>query len=120
MTVSRGAVCTAKFCYGPRADNMASSLWPRSLGLVLAALLALPAWSQEQKGDLADRSLEDLMNTQVTSVSKREQKLSDAAVAIFVITQEDIRPVGGHHHSGSVTDGAGSGSGTDQCQLVGH
>lgn len=44
--------------------------------------------------DLADLSLEELMNITVTSVSKKEQKLSQAAAAIFVITQEDIRRSG--------------------------
>src|SRR5437899_8055052 len=39
-------------------------------------------------------SLEDLMNLQVTSVSKRTQKVGDAAAAVFVITQEDIRRSG--------------------------
>jgi len=39
-------------------------------------------------------SMEDLMNMQVTSVSKRTQKVADAAAAIFVITQEDIRRSG--------------------------
>lgn len=34
------------------------------------------------------------MNVQVTSVSKKEQKLSGAGAAIFVITQEDIRRSG--------------------------
>jgi iron complex outermembrane receptor protein len=34
------------------------------------------------------------MNIQVTSVSKKEQKLSRVAAAIFVITQEDIRRSG--------------------------
>ena len=34
------------------------------------------------------------MNTEVTSVSKKEQKLSQMAAAIFVITQEDIRRSG--------------------------
>jgi iron complex outermembrane recepter protein len=44
--------------------------------------------------DLSQISIEDLMNIQVTSVSKKVQKMSLAA-AIFVITQEDI------HHSGA-------------------
>jgi iron complex outermembrane receptor protein len=39
-------------------------------------------------------SLEDLLNVQVTSVSKKEQTLSKAAAAVFVITQEDIRRSG--------------------------
>src|ERR1700722_7299465 len=44
--------------------------------------------------DLSQASLEDLMNITVTSVSRKEQKLSQAASAIFVITQEDIRHSG--------------------------
>ena len=39
-------------------------------------------------------SVEDLMNMQVTSVSKRSQKVADAAAAVFVITQEDIQRSG--------------------------
>ena len=44
--------------------------------------------------DVTTMSLEDLMNLQVTSVSKRSQKVADAAAAIFVITQEDIQRSG--------------------------
>jgi len=44
--------------------------------------------------DVTAMSVEDLMNVQVTSVSKRAQKLADAAAAIFVITQEDIQRSG--------------------------
>jgi iron complex outermembrane receptor protein len=44
--------------------------------------------------DLSEISLEDLMNVEVTSVSKKEQKLSQTAAAIHVITQEDIRRSG--------------------------
>jgi iron complex outermembrane receptor protein len=39
-------------------------------------------------------SVQDLMNIEVSSVSRREQKLSDAAAAVFVITREDIRRSG--------------------------
>ena len=44
--------------------------------------------------DLSQASLEDLMNIRVTSVSRAEQKMSRAAAAIFVITQEDIQRSG--------------------------
>ncbi len=44
--------------------------------------------------DLAELSLEELMDIKVTSVSKKEQKLSQSAAAIHVITQEDIRRSG--------------------------
>jgi iron complex outermembrane receptor protein len=44
--------------------------------------------------DLGQASLEDLMNIEVTSVSKREEKLSRAAAAVFVINADDIRRSG--------------------------
>ena len=43
---------------------------------------------------LAELSLEDLMNIEVTSVSKRAEPLSESAAAIYVITREDIRRSG--------------------------
>jgi iron complex outermembrane receptor protein len=39
-------------------------------------------------------SLEELMNIEVTSVSKKPQKAWESAAAVFVITQEDIRRSG--------------------------
>jgi iron complex outermembrane recepter protein len=44
--------------------------------------------------DLADLSIEELGNIQITSVSRHAERLSDAAAAIFVITGEDIRRSG--------------------------
>jgi iron complex outermembrane recepter protein len=44
--------------------------------------------------DLSAMSIQDLMGIEITSVSKKEEKLSDAPAAIFVITQEDIRRSG--------------------------
>jgi iron complex outermembrane receptor protein len=56
---------------------------------------ALTARAQQPSAaDLTDRSLTDLMNMQVTSVSKTAEPLSRTAAAIFVITQEDIRRSG--------------------------
>jgi iron complex outermembrane receptor protein len=46
--------------------------------------------------DLTQKSLEDLMNVEVTSVSRKEQKTSQAAAAVFVISREDIA------HSGAL------------------
>ena len=43
---------------------------------------------------LGTLSMEDLMNMEVTSVSKRTQKVADAAAAVFVLTQDDIRRSG--------------------------
>src|ERR1700730_15826175 len=60
------------------------------LTLPLALLLTVPAWPQQKPLDLTQQSIEDLMKIEVTSVSKKEQKLSQVAAAIFVITQQDI------------------------------
>ncbi len=44
--------------------------------------------------DLLDLSVEDLLNVEVTSVSKKAHSLNDSAAAVSVITQEDIRRIG--------------------------
>ena len=65
----------------------------RAAILFLLAFLELTAWPQ-QKPDLTTKSIEDLMNIRVTSVSKTEQTLSRAASAVFVITPDAIRRSG--------------------------
>src|SRR5258708_30577815 len=62
----------------------------------LSVLLAGNTIAQNSRNvpDVTAMSVEDLMNLQVTSVSKRTQKVADAAAAIYVITQEDIRRSG--------------------------
>src|SRR5256712_1865679 len=44
--------------------------------------------------ELTELSLEELMNVEVTSVSKKPERLSDAAASVYVITREDIRRSG--------------------------
>ena len=66
-------------------------------GFLLLTMLVQNLAGQTQNQapiDLRQASLEDLMDITVTSVSKREQKLSRAASAIFVISQEDIHRSG--------------------------
>src|SRR5947209_2655527 len=59
--------------------------------LLLAAALFHPGWCQSSSSpqqapeDLTALSLEQLMNTEVTSVFKKKQKLSQAPAAIHVI-----------------------------------
>src|SRR5258706_482846 len=69
------------------------------LGLLLVCgLLYFPSSAgaaEPDPRDLADLSLEELGNIQITSVSKRAERLSDAAASVFVITAEDIRRSGG-------------------------
>jgi iron complex outermembrane receptor protein len=56
--------------------------------------LALAGAAQQTSRDLTALSLEDLMNIEVTSVSKKGQKLSRTAAAIFAIGAEDIHRSG--------------------------
>jgi iron complex outermembrane recepter protein len=62
----------------------------------LALVLSIPfvGMADQSVPDLAETSLEDLLNVQVTSVSKKEQKLARAGAAVYVITQEDIHRSG--------------------------
>ena len=69
--------------------------------LMLVGVMALAfsggVWAQEEDGQddgLFDLSLEDLLSVEVTSVAKRAQPLHDAAAAIFVLNQRDIRRSG--------------------------
>ena len=63
------------------------------IGLVSLACQTATAAGQDA-GSLADLSLEELSNIQITSVSKRAERLSDAAASVFVITADDIRRSG--------------------------
>ena len=47
-----------------------------------------------EDANLAELSLEELMNIEVYSVSKRGHSLHDSAAAIYVLTQDDIRRSG--------------------------
>jgi iron complex outermembrane receptor protein len=59
--------------------------------LALASLAAGMTWCQK---DLADASLEQLLDTKVTTVSKKEQNLARTAAAVYVVTREDIERSG--------------------------
>jgi iron complex outermembrane recepter protein len=67
------------------------------MALPLLASLAGSTTAQNQSSDLSNMSVEDLMDVEVTSVSKKEQKISRTAAAIYVITQEDIRRSGANN-----------------------
>ena len=78
------------------------SVHPRCVWLMLLALLCGPSASplaaqqpdSVSPGRLKQLSLEQLMNIEVTSVSRRAETLAQAASAIQVITAEDIRRSG--------------------------
>jgi len=63
--------------------------------VLLAGLLCTTGHAAVIPADnLADMSLEQLANLTITSVSKRPERLADAAAAVFVISNEDIRSSG--------------------------
>ena len=64
------------------------------LWISLVCIQAVRAGAQEPAGGILDLSLEDLLNVEVTSVSRRAQSLRDAPSAIHVVTAEDIRRIG--------------------------
>jgi iron complex outermembrane receptor protein len=70
------------------------------LSILLLATITVRA---ESMGDtnsiqsLKRMSLDDLMNVEITSVSKKEEKLTEAPAAVYVLTQEDI------HRSGATS-----------------
>src|SRR5580765_4246763 len=79
----------------PRDPRLPSAA-ARPLCLTLLCLLAVPAAALAQKPtpDLSQMSIEDLMNIEITSASRKEQRAADAAAAVFVITHDDIRRSG--------------------------
>ena len=77
----------------PRQRAVAAAM----LASAFAAVPAVGAPAQADapaEVDFTKLSLEELMDVEVTSVSKRRQRVADAATAVFVITPEDIRRSG--------------------------
>ena len=62
----------------------------------LACSVSLPSTSKadEELDRLMDMSLEELMDYQLYSVSKRPEKLSEVPAAAFVLTSDDISKSG--------------------------
>ena len=54
----------------------------------------IPADTQVRLSNLADFDLESLLNMEVTSVAKKQQKVSESAAAVYVIGQEELRRSG--------------------------
>ncbi|AXA91537.1 TonB-dependent siderophore receptor [Massilia sp. YMA4] len=67
-----------------------------SAGTVASAAAAEPPQpgAEAQTGDLADLSLEQLNNVVITSVSRQEERLANAAASVFIISAADIRRSG--------------------------
>ncbi|MCX7087818.1 MAG: TonB-dependent receptor [Methylococcales bacterium] len=71
------------------------------LSLILFLCVSPSVWASSHlattesgSDDVSGLNIEDLVNVQVTSVSKKAQALSDAPAAIFVISNDDIKRSG--------------------------
>lgn len=65
-----------------------------AIELLGMAFAVLAAQAQSAQTDFANLKIEDLMKVEVTSASKKAQKISRVPAAIFVITQGDIERSG--------------------------
>ena len=68
--------------------------WLKHAAGLVAGLALSTATMQATAQDLTELSMEELLDVEVTSVSKKAQSLSDAAAAVFVISDADIRRSG--------------------------
>ncbi|WP_319586938.1 TonB-dependent receptor [uncultured Desulfobulbus sp.] len=71
-----------------------TSKFARVLSVLCVGLASQAHAADTGKNEYLDMDIGQLMNITVTSVAKKAQPLSDAAAAVFVITQEDIRRSG--------------------------
>lgn len=83
-------------CDSPRPGIRPLNTYWRSLFLALCSCIAVvPSYGADGRADaFLNLSLEELGNVQVTSVSRKEERLADAAASIQVITADAIRQAG--------------------------
>ena len=86
--------CPRSICSVAIDGELCKMLKRAGFSLLMAVLFSLPGRPQNKTDDFANLSVEELMDVEVTSVSKKEQHMSQTAAAIFVITAEDIRRSG--------------------------
>ncbi len=78
-----------------RINNLTKLLLITSAVCISYPSLSLAAENDaDSKTPSSDLNLEELMNTQVYSVSKRPEKISEAAASVYVLTAEDIKRSG--------------------------
>src|SRR6185369_4140104 len=89
---------SAKPASGTRSLNLPGFTALNLIVLVLVVCsggaLAQTTTAAGKPGELKKLSLEELLNIEVTSVSRRPEKLSETASAIQVITSEEIHRSG--------------------------
>ncbi len=64
------------------------------LALLSTLIMVNNLWAADTALDYMELSLEELINIEVVSASKKAQRLSDTDAAVYVITQEDLKRSG--------------------------
>ena len=77
-----------------KLTTIGTILWRSRKLLVILPVLYCQSTQADDTEEITDLSIEQLMNLEITSVSKKAEKLSDSPAAVFAITQEDIRRSG--------------------------
>ena len=83
-------------------NNLKSTIWGLIVSVLLLTLFNNYSIAQQLAGlpgpdNILDMTLEELMNLEITSVSKKSERLQDVASAIYVLNADDIK------HSGATT-----------------
>jgi outer membrane receptor for ferrienterochelin and colicins len=81
---------TAKLTVSHRANKQALLFW----GLFVMGLIPVKTLAQAPAADLTKLSIEELMNVTIESVSKFEQKISEAPASVTIVTSDDIKKFG--------------------------
>src|SRR5512145_2321616 len=61
---------------------------------VIFFTLCITFGARAQEKDLLEMTIDELMNVEITSASKRVQKLVEAPATVYVITEDDIKRYG--------------------------
>ena len=73
-------------------------VWPRVSTAILLGLMLSSVWADSDSslatGSLADLSLQELADLEITSLGKKPTPLSQAPASLYVITNKDIRRSG--------------------------
>ena len=79
-------------------ERLPNRLWSTVFSALLSVAIAMPVASASNPGseteELIDLSLEELLQLEVTTLSRKPQTLTSSAAAVFVVTQADIQQSG--------------------------
>jgi outer membrane receptor for ferrienterochelin and colicins len=65
-----------------------------SLTIIFLLLMACACWAFEEKTDVTEYTMEELMNVQVYGASKFDQKIIEAPSSVSIVSSDDIKKYG--------------------------